>query len=101
MVMFVVVCYVIYIVFCYFKKKFIGVISGDGKFYGDMERYCLLYVKLVEFFCIVDDIFLMYVLVIILIIILFIIFMLYFVFFEIVDMFLYVVIWWFVGLSVI
>lgn len=99
--MFVVACYVIYIAFRHFKKKFTGAISGDGKFHGDMERYRLLHVKLVELLRIADDIFSMYVLVTIATIIPLIIFTLYFVLFETVDTFSYAATWWSVGLSVI
>ena len=99
--MFVIACYVIYIAFRHFKKKFLGAISIEGKFNGDMERFRLLHMKLIELLHTADDIFSMYLLVTIATIIPLIIFTLYFVLFETVDTFSYAATWWSVGLSLI
>jgi hypothetical protein len=99
--MFVIASYVIYIAFRHFKNKFFGAISVDGKFNGDMEKFRLQHVRLIDLLYTADNIFSMYLLVTIGTIIPLIIFTLYFVLFKSVDTFAYAATWWSVGLSFI
>ncbi|XP_061181144.1 gustatory and pheromone receptor 39a-like [Saccostrea echinata] len=99
--MFVIACYIIYIAFRHFKKKFVGTITSDGKFNGDIENFRLQHMKLLDMLYTADDIFSMYVLVTIATIIPLIIFTLYFVLFKTVNTFAYAATWWSVGLSFI